>query len=135
MNHPFTGDYIRMVSASSEVQGIMMQKKVFSTGDFVIFESAYTPAGTVSMIDERSGNIVQDNAQVWLPQLHQLMKLFGTFTDSLTAIRAGLGFPGTGAPNGYFEKFRSWEECTLAVLMLKQVGKIWNGQAWTAYRA
>jgi hypothetical protein len=131
MKHPFTGDYIKMVSAALEVQGVKMDKKIFNTGDYVIFESAYIPTGSVAMIDEHSGNIVQDNALVWLPQLHQIMDLFGNFTASLEAIRSGLGFPGAGAPNGYFENFRSWEECALAVLMLKRAGKVWSGKEWT----
>ena len=128
MSHPFTADYIRMAAASRELQSVRMQSKIFQAGDFVIFESSYTPAGMVSMIDERSGNIPQDNAQVWLPQLHQLMELFGDFPASLQAMRGGLS-TGTGAPHGYFESFRSWEECTLAVLMLTQ-GCLWNGTGW-----
>jgi hypothetical protein len=131
MKHPFTGEYIKMAAAAEEVQVIRLAGKVFQSGDFVIFESAFTPAGMVSMIDEHSHNIPQDNAQVWLPQLRQLMDLFGDFTASLDAFRASLSSPTAGAPAGYFEKFKSWEECTLAVLMLKKAGKIWNGQAWS----
>ncbi len=132
MKHPFTGEYLKMASGAYEVQVARMAGKVFQSGDFVIFESAFTPAGMVSMIDEHSHNIPQDNAQVWLPQLRQLMDMFGDFTASLEAFRSGLGNPASGAPPGYFEKFKSWEECTLAVLMLKRTGKIWNGQTWTA---
>lgn len=131
MKHPFTGEYIKMASAAQEVQVVRLAGMVFQTGDFVIFESAFTPAGMVSMIDEHSNNIPQDNAKVWLPQLRQLMDMFGDFTASLEAFRSGLGNPNTGAPAGYFEKFKSWEECTLAVLMLKRAGKIWNGQNWS----
>src|SRR3954464_2114339 len=129
MSHPFTGDYIKMAAAAPEVQSVRLAKKIFQTGDFVIFESEFTPPGMVSMIDERSGNIPQDNAKTWLPQLRQLMDLFGDFTASLDAIRSGLSST-SGAPSGYFETFRSWEECTLAVLMLKRCKKIWNGEAW-----
>jgi hypothetical protein len=130
MKHPFTGEYIKMVSAASDMQTARLKDKIFQAGDFVIFESAFTPTGLVSMIDEHSGNIPQDNAKVWIPQLHQLMELFGDFTASLEAIRSGLSFPGAGAPEGYFEKFKSWEECTLAVLMLKKTHKLWDGQTW-----
>jgi hypothetical protein len=125
MKHPFTPDYIKMVAAADEVQSVRMKNKEFQAGDYVIFESAFTPAGMVSMIDEHSHNIPQDNAQVWIPQLHQLMGLFGTFPASLSAMRSGLNHPGAG-----FENFRSWEECTVAVLMLQRAGKIWNGQGW-----
>jgi hypothetical protein len=131
MKHPFTGEYIKMASAAQEVQVVRLASMLFQTGDFVIFESAFTPAGMVSMIDEHSHNIPQDNAKVWLPQLRQLMDMFGDFTASLDAFRASLSHPASGAPHGYFEKFKSWEECTLAVLMLKRAGKIWNGQTWT----
>lgn len=130
MKHPFTGEYLKMASAATEIQIVRLAGMVFQSGDFVIFESAFTPAGMVSMIDEHSHNIPQDNAKVWLPQLRQLMDMFGDFTASLEAFRSGLGNPASGAPEGYFEKFKSWEECTLAVLMLKQSGKIWNGQGW-----
>ncbi len=130
MKHPFTAEYIKMVSAAQDMQAARLKDKIFQAGDFVIFESAFTPAGLVSMIDEHSGNIPQDNAQVWIPQLHQLMGLFGNFTASLEAIRSGLNSTGAGAPPGYFEKFKSWEECTLAVLMLTKVRKLWDGQAW-----
>ena len=131
MNHPFTTHYISMVSASAEAQQVRMKSKVFEAGDYVIFESAFTPAGMVSMIDERSGGIIQDNALSWLPQLHQLMALFGNYPASLQAIRSGLGFPGAGAPSGYYEAFRSWEECTLAVLMLQRCQKVWMGREWS----
>ena len=132
LKHAFSKEYIRMAAAAPELQAVMMARKIFNVGDYVIFESAYTPAGTVSMIDDRSGGIPQDNAQVWLPQLHQLMQLFGDFNASLDAIRSGLGFPGAGAPPGYYERFHSWEECTLAVLMLKKSSKIWDGKDWVA---
>ncbi len=132
MKHPFSGEYIKMAIASLEMQSARLADKVFQAGDFVIFESAYTPAGMVSMIDEHSHNIPQDNAQCWLPQLHQLMGLFGNFSASLEAFRTVLGSPDAGVPAGYFEKFRTWEECTLAILMLKKVNKIWDGQTWTA---
>ena len=64
-----------------------------------------------------------------LPQLRQLMDMFGDFRSSLEAFSAALGAQA-GAPAGYFDKFKSWEEVTLAVLMLRRAGKIWNGQAW-----
>ncbi|MDB5105554.1 MAG: hypothetical protein JWP91_3243 [Fibrobacteres bacterium] len=131
MKHPFTGEYIKMAAAAQEVQVVRLAGMLFQSGDFVIFESAFTPAGMVSMIDEHSHNIPQDNAKVWLPQLRQLMDMFGDFTASLEAFRKVLGNTAAGAPEGYFEKFKSWEECTLAVLMLKKTGKIWNGQAWS----
>ncbi|HKP96196.1 MAG TPA: hypothetical protein VJ385_10600 [Fibrobacteria bacterium] len=131
MKHPFTGEYLKMAAAAQEVQIVRLAGMVFQSGDYVIFESAFTPAGMVSMIDEHSHNIPQDNAKVWLPQLRQLMDMFGDFTASLEAFRSGLGNPvAAGAPPGYFEKFKSWEECTLAVLMLKKTGKIWNGREW-----
>lgn len=130
MKHPFTGEYIKMASEAQEVQVVRLSTMLFQTGDFVIFESAFTPSGMVSMIDEHSHGIPQDNAKVWLPQLRQLMDMFGDFTASLEAFRASLTSPASGAPYGYFEKFKSWEECTLAVLMLKRAGKIWNGQGW-----
>ena len=129
MKSPFSPDYIKMASAAEAVQSVRMKDKVFQAGDYVIFESAFTPQGMVSIIDEHSHNIPQDNAQVWLPQLHQLMGLFGNFTASLEAMRSGLNHPAT-APTGYFESFRSWEECTLAVLMLKRGNKLWDGKAW-----
>ncbi|HLP41157.1 MAG TPA: hypothetical protein VK465_06590 [Fibrobacteria bacterium] len=129
MKSPFSPEYRNMVAAAKEVQVVRMHDLVFQSGDYVIFESAYTPAGMVSMIDEHSGGIVQDHAQVWLPQLHQLMELFGDYSASLSAMRSGLS--GAGAPAGYFESFHSWEECTLAVLMLSRAGKVWNGKAWT----
>lgn len=131
MKTPFTPEYRKMAAAAAEVQSVRMKDMIFQSGDFVIFESAYTPSGMVSMIDEHSVGIPQDNAQVWLPQLHQLMELFGDYAASLEAMRSGLA-NGNGAPKGYFEAFRSWEECTLAVLMLKRVGKLWDGNAWSA---
>lgn len=133
MKHPFTAEYVKMATAAHDMQAARLQDKIFQAGDFVIFESAFTPPGLVSMIDEHSGNIPQDNAKVWIPQLHQLMGLFGNFTASLEAIRSGLN--GAGAPAGYFEKFKSWEECTLAVLMLKKANKFWDGQAWIVAKA
>lgn len=132
MKHPFTADYVKMASAASEMQATRLKDKIFQAGDFVIFESTFTPAGMVSMVDEHSGNIPQDNAQVWIPQLHQLMDLFGNFTASLEAIRSGLNSHGVDPSTGYFEKFKSWEECTLAVLMLKKFNKWWNGTTWIA---
>jgi hypothetical protein len=57
------------------------------------------------------------------------MDMFGDFRSSLAAFSAALG-SRAGAPDVYFEKFKSWEEVTLAVLMLSKTGKIWNGQAW-----
>lgn len=131
MKHPFTGDYIKMATAASEVQSARMADKVFETGDYVIFESAFTPAGMVSPIDEHSHGIPQDNARVWLPQLRQLMDMFGEFRASLEAFSSALGSQA-GAPGGYFDTFQSWEEVTLAVLMLRRAGKIWNGQDWIA---
>jgi hypothetical protein len=132
MKHPFTGEYLKMATAAKEVQCIRLDGKVFQSGDYVIFESPFTPAGMVSMIDEHSHNIPQDNAQVWLPQLRQLMDMFGDFKASLNAFRNGFANTASGAPSGYFESFKSWEECTLAVVMLHKAGKIWDGQAWTA---
>jgi len=129
MKHPFTGEYINMAAAAGEVQSVRMGVKLFEAGDFVIFESAFTPAGMVSPIDEHSHGVPQDNARVWLPQLRQLMDLFGDFRSSLEAFSTALG-SHAGAPDGYFDKFKSWEEVTLAVLMLRKAGKIWNGQAW-----
>ena len=129
MKHPFSGEYIKMASAATEVQSQRLADKVFQTGDYVIFESAFTPAGMVSLIDEHSNNIPQDNAQVWLPQLRQLMDMFGDFRNSLEAFSAAFG-QQAGAPAGYFDKFKSWEEVTLAVLILRKSGKIWNGQGW-----
>jgi hypothetical protein len=35
-----------------------------------------------------------------------------------------------GVPDGYFEAFGSWEECTLAMLMLTRASKIWSGADW-----
>jgi hypothetical protein len=131
MKHPFTGEYIKMASGAQEVQVVRLAGKVFQSGDYVIFESAFTPAGMVSQIDDHSHNIPQDNAQVWLPQLRDLMDMFGDFTASLDAFRAGLGSI-SGTPPGYFEKFKSWEEVTIAVLMLKRNAKLWNGVAWMA---
>lgn len=129
MKHPFTGEYIKMASGAAEVQSVRMASKEFQTGDYVIFESAFTPAGMVSLIDEHSHGIPQDNAQVWLPQLRQLMDMFGDFRSSLEAFSMAFGAQA-GAPAGYFDKFKSWEEVTLAVLMLRRAGKTWNGQAW-----
>lgn len=129
MKSPFTPEYRKMAAAAYEVQSVRLKDKVFQTGDHVIFESAYTPAGMVSMIDEHSVGIPQDNAQVWLPQLHQLMGLFGDYQASLDAMRKELS-GASGAPAGYFEAFKSWEECTLAVLMLKSAKKVWNGSTW-----
>lgn len=129
MKHPFSGEYIKMAGAATEVQSARLIDKVFQTGDYVIFESAFTPAGMVSLIDEHSHGIPQDNAQVWLPQLRQLMDMFGDFRNSLEAFSNAFGAQ-TGAPAGYFDKFKSWEEVTLAVLMLRKTRKIWNGQAW-----
>ena len=131
MKHPFTAEYIKMASAAQEVQVVRLDGKIFQSGDFVIFESSFTPAGMVSMVDEHSHNIPQDNAKTWLPQLRQLMDMFGDFTASLEAFRTGLGSPTVGTPTAYFERFKSWEECTLAVLMLKKARKIWNGSAWS----
>lgn len=133
MKPPFTPEYRKMAAKASEVQAFRLKDKLFHTGDYVIFESAYTPAGMVSIIEENSKGIPQDNAQTWLPQLHQLMELFGDYKASLDAIRSGLG--GAGAPAGYFEAFKSWEECTLAVLMLKRANKVWNGADWDVLAA
>ena len=129
MKTPFTPEYRKMAAAAAEVQVIRLKDKVFEAGDFVVFESAFTPAGMVSLIEEHSVGIPQDNAQVWLPQLHQLMALFGDYPASLAAMREGLG-DGNGTPRGYFEAFKSWEECTLAVLILKRARKMWNGTSW-----
>ena len=135
MKHPFTREYINMASAAGEVQVVRLDDKVFQSGDFVIFESSFTPAGMVSMIDEHSHNIPQDNAQVWLPQLRQLMDMFGDFAASLEAFQTGLGNPvAAGAPADYFQRFKGWEECILAVLMLKKSGKIWDGATWVIVR-
>src|SRR4051812_49200901 len=106
MKHPFTAEYLKMAAAAQEVQVVRLDGKVFQSGDFVIFESAFTPVGMVSMIDEHSHNIPQDNAKVWLPQLRQLMDMFGDFTASLAAFRRGL--TDVTAPQGYFENFKSW---------------------------
>ncbi len=130
MNHPFSREYIKMTTGAKAMQEARLKDKIFQAGDFVIFESAFTPAGLVSMVDEHSGNIPQDNAQVWIPQLHQLMDLFGNFTASLEAMRTGLNTSGTGAPDKYFERFKTWEECTLAVLMLKKSNQLWDGENW-----
>lgn len=130
MKTPFTPEYRKMAAAAGEVQSVRLKDKIFEAGDYVVFESAYTPAGMVSLIEEHSVGIPQDNAQVWLPQLHQLMALFGDYPASLAAMREGLG-GANGTPNGYFEAFKSWEECTLAVLMLRHAGKVWNGSAWS----
>jgi hypothetical protein len=127
MKHPFTGEYIQMASAAAEVQAARMDTKVFEAGDFVIFESAFTPAGMVSPIDEHSHGIPQDNARIWLPQLRQLMDLFGDFRASLDAFSAAFGAVAMAA---YFDRFKSWEEVTLAVLMLRRAGKVWDGTAW-----
>lgn len=129
MQHPFTGEYIKMAGAAAEVQAARMATKEFQAGDYVIFESAFTPAGMVSHIDEHSHGIPQDNARVWLPQLRQLMDMFGDFRASLEAFSSALGSQN-GSPSGYFDKFKSWEEVTLAVLMLRRAGKIWDGQDW-----
>jgi hypothetical protein len=129
MKHPFTGDFIGMAAAASEVQSARMSDKVFESGDYVIFESAFTPSGMVSQIDEHSHGIPQENARVWLPQLRQLMDMFGDFRASMEAFSLALG-SHAAAPAGYFEKFKSWEEVTLAVLMLRRTGKIWDGRAW-----
>lgn len=130
MKSPFTPAYTKMVAAAEEVQSVRLKDLVFESGDLVIFESAFTPAGMVSMIDDRSVGIVQDNAQVWLPQLHQLMGLFGGYSASLQAMRASLGSASPGVPEGYFEDFGSWEECALAVLMLTRASKVWSGSGW-----
>lgn len=130
MKSPFTPEYRKMVAAAAEVQAVRLKDRIFEAGDYVVFESAFTPAGMVSLIEEHSVGIPQDNAQVWLPQLHQLMALFGDYAASLAAMRSGLG-DGNGTPRGYFEAFKCWEECTLAVLMLKRAGKMWTGTAWT----
>lgn len=135
MKHPFTPEYIQMAIAAADMQAARMTDKIFQSGDFVIFESSFTPAGMVSMIDEHSHNIPQDNAQAWIPNLHQLMAMFGDFTASLEAMRAGLGSDPAGAPPDYFRKFKSWEECTLAVLMLRLPGKVWDGRAWVRRQA
>jgi hypothetical protein len=129
MKHPFTGEYINMAAGAFEVQSARMGSTIFEAGDFVIFESAFTPAGMVSPIDEHSYGVPQDNARVWLPQLRQLMDMFGDFRSSLEAFSSALG-SHAGAPEGYFDKFKSWEEVTLAVLMLRKTGKIWNGRDW-----
>lgn len=129
MKHPFSGEYIKMASAAGEVQAARMATKIFEPGDYAIFESAFTPAGMVSPIDEHSHGIPQDNARVWLPQLRQLMDMFGDFRASLEAFSLALGAQA-GSHDAYFEKFKSWEEVTLAVLMLSKTGKTWNGQAW-----
>ena len=131
MHNPFTGEYIKMAGAAAEVQANRMATKVFEAGDYVIFESAFTPAGMVSPIDEHSHGIPQDNARIWLPQLRQLLDMFGDFRSSLEAFSSALGSQA-GAPVGYFDTFKSWEEVTLAVLMLRRAGLIWNGQAWVA---
>jgi hypothetical protein len=129
MKHPFSGEYIKMASAAGEVQAARMATKIFEAGDYAIFESAFTPAGMVSPIDDHSHGIPQDNAKVWLPQLRQLMDMFGDFRASLEAFSGALGSQA-GSPHVYFETFKSWEEVTLAVLMMSKTGKIWNGQAW-----
>lgn len=131
MKHPFTGEYIKMATAATEVQVLRMETKIFEAGDYAIFESAFTPAGMVSAIDDHSHGIPQDNAKVWLPQLRQLMDMFGDFRASLEAFSAALGSQA-GSPDAYFEKFKSWEEVTLAVLMLSKAGRVWTGQAWLA---
>jgi hypothetical protein len=134
MKSPFTPEYRKMAAAAAEVQAVRLKDKVFEAGDYVVFESAFTPSGMVSLIEEHSVGIPQDNAQVWLPQLHQLMALFGDYPASLAAMRSGLANEN-GTPHGYFESFRGWEECTLAVLMLKHTKKMWNGTAWVGERS
>lgn len=130
VKHPFSGEYIKMAAAAADMQAARLTDKVFQSGDYVIFESSFTPSGMVSMIDEHSHNIPQDNAQAWIPNLHQLMDMFGGYKASLEAIRSGLGSPAAGSLPGYYERFKSWEECVLAVLMLLKADKIWNGDAW-----
>ncbi len=129
MSNPFTQAYLRMVSNASEVQGIRMDKRIFPIGDFAVFESPFIPTGAISQIDERSAGVPQDNALAWLPNLAQLMELFGGYPASLKAMRRA--FDGNIQAE-YFESFNSWEECTLAVLMLEKFGKKWTNDSWVA---
>jgi hypothetical protein len=127
MSSPFTQAYLRMVMKAEEVQSLRLNTRIFPAGDFALFESPFIPSGAISQIDERSAGVPQDNALAWLPNLAQLMDLFGGFAPSLNAMRRAF-FGGT--PSGYLEAFTSWEECTLAVLMLEKFRKVWNGESW-----
>jgi hypothetical protein len=127
MANPFTQAYLTMVSRATEVQSVRLNNRIFPIGDYAIFESPFIPSGAISQIDDRSAGVPQDNALAWLPNLAQLMELFGGYPASLQAMRKA--FFGTALSN-YFEGFNSWEECTLAVLMLEKFQKVWSGDAW-----
>jgi hypothetical protein len=127
MASPFTQLYLRMAIKATEVQSIRLESRIFPAGDYALFESPFIPSGAISQIDERSAGVPQDNALAWLPNLGQLMELFGGYAHSLEAMRKALH---GGTPEGYLEAFTSWEECTLAVLMLDRFRKIWAGDAW-----
>lgn len=127
MSNPFTQTYLRMVSQAAEVQSVRLSTRIFPIGDYAIFESPFIPAGAISQIDDRSAGVPQDNALAWLPNLAQLMDLFGGYPGSLQAMRKAFFGNSLG---GYFEAFNSWEECTLAVLMLEKFQKVWTGETW-----
>ncbi len=128
MSQTFTQAYLKMVATAKEVQSIRLTERVFPAGDYAIFESPFIPNGAVSQIDERSAGIPQENALAWLPNLAQIMELFGGYHASLSAMRKALFSNETAQ---YFEAFTSWEECVLAILMLERFGKYWNGTEWT----
>ena len=127
MSHPFTQAYVKMISAASEIQELRLKDRIFEAGEHVLFESPFIPNGSITTIDDRSTGVPQENALAWLPQLHQLMELMGGFSGSLEAWRRCLT---GGAPKGYLEGFKSWDECALALLMLERFHKKWNGTAW-----
>lgn len=129
MSQSFTQAYLKMVATAKEVQSIRLTERIFPAGDYAIFESPFIPSGAVSQIDERSAGIPQDNALAWLPNLGQIMELFGGYHASLNAMRKALFGSETAR---YFEAFTSWEECVLAILMLEKFGKYWTGSEWQA---
>jgi hypothetical protein len=127
MSHPFTHTYMKMVSASQEVQSVRLTTRLFPTGDYAVFESPFIPSGAISQIDERSAGIPQDNALAWLPNLGQLMELIGGYHASMNAMRKA--FVGEQS-SVYLAAFTSWEECVMAVLMLERFAKVWTGDQW-----